>query len=255
MTTRRLLGIPVHSVTLDEAVERIRRALSQGVRGYVVTPNVDHLMRYHRNPRFRAAYNSAMLHVADGMPLVVASRLLGSPLPQRVAGADLLPALCSMATREGFSVFLLGGHDGVAEEASRRLRARFPGLKIAGTHTPPAQFGSDPRHGTAAVRAVNAARPDLLFVGLGSPKQELWVHQNWRRLNARIAVCCGAAIDYAAGARSRAPRWVQRFALEWAWRLLQEPRRLWRRYLVDDIPFFSLLFREWWRVRVRKMIG
>jgi N-acetylglucosaminyldiphosphoundecaprenol N-acetyl-beta-D-mannosaminyltransferase len=184
------------------------------------------------------------------MPIVWASRLLGRPLPARVAGSDLLPELCHAAAVRGYTVFLLGGAAGVPERAAARLRARFPRLRIAGHHAPPEGFAPDEgAAAAAAVAAVNAAKPALLFVGLGAPKQELWVHRHWSRLDATVAVCCGAAIDYAAGAQVRAPVWMQRAGAEWVWRLAREPGRLWRRYLVQDAAFVGIFLKEWWSVR------
>jgi N-acetylglucosaminyldiphosphoundecaprenol N-acetyl-beta-D-mannosaminyltransferase len=139
----------------------------------------------------------------------------------------------------------------VAPAAAAALAARFPGLKVAGTHTPPAGFGDDGAGTEAAVQAVSAARPDILFVGVGSPRQEYWVHQHWDRLSAVVAVCCGAALDYAAGTMRRAPAWMRGTGLEWLWRLAREPRRLWRRYLVRDAAFVGIVLKEWWRRRVR----
>jgi len=249
------MGLTLDDVTLEEAVAEIARALEDRVRGYVVTPNVDHVVRLPHEPAFRAAYDAAMCSLADSVPLVWGSRLLGRPLRGRVAGADLLPALCEMAAQRGCSVFLLGGGEGVAPRAAARLIERYPGLRVAGTHTPPEGFGTDAALTAFAIDAVNRAHPDLLFVGLGSPKQELWVHQSWDRLAATVAVCCGAAVDYAAGVKPRAPRWMQRVGLEWLWRLVHEPRRLWRRYLAEDTAFLGMVLREWWRLRIRKPAG
>ncbi|MGH6720413.1 MAG: WecB/TagA/CpsF family glycosyltransferase, partial [Alphaproteobacteria bacterium] len=208
-------------------------------------------VRHQEDPGFRAAYADAALCLADGVPVVWAARLVGAALKGRVAGADLLPALCEAAAGRGLSVFLLGGSDGVAAAAASALAARFPGLLVAGTHTPPQDFGEDDKTTTAAIAAVNAARPDMLFVGLGSPKQEYWVHRHWARLAAVATICCGAALDYAAGTRTRAPGWMRRAGLEWAWRLAGEPRRLWHRYLVRDAAFVGIVLKEWWRRRVR----
>lgn len=228
---------------MAEVVQAVAHALATGHRGYIVTPNTDHVVRYHRDPAFREAVDGAWMRLPDGMPVVWASRLLGRPLPERVAGSDLLPALCGLAAQRGYSVFLLGGRAGVAQRAAELLKERFRGLNVAGTYTPVEGFAQDLEDQEAAVEAINRASPDLLFVGVGSPAQELWVHRNWDRLWVRVAVCCGAALDYAAGTKPRAPRWVQRAGLEWLWRLAHEPHRLWRRYLVEDLAFFGILLR------------
>ncbi len=248
----RLLAEGLGRYQMAEVVELVGKALTSGHRGYIVTPNADHVVRYQRDPAFREAVDGAWLRLADGMPVVWASRLVGNPLPERVAGSDLLPELCRLAAEQGYSVFFLGGRAGVAPRAAEALRSRHRGLKVAGTYTPVEGFGEDPDDQEAAVEAVNRVSPDILFVGVGSPAQELWVHRNWDRLRVRVAVCCGAALDYAAGAKPRAPRWMRRAGLEWLWRLMHEPRRLWRRYLVDDLAFFGLVLRAVWAKRVRR---
>jgi N-acetylglucosaminyldiphosphoundecaprenol N-acetyl-beta-D-mannosaminyltransferase len=251
----RRAGVPIGDLCFDaldlaQTVAVVDRALALGTRGYIVTPNVDHLVQYRRNPEYRIACDDASLRLADGMPIVWAARLLGRPLPARVAGSDLLPALCQAAAGRGYTVFFLGGAAGVAERAATRLRARFPGLQIAGLHAPPERFEPDEgAAAAAAMAAVNAVKPALLFIGLGTPKQELWVHRYWSRLDTTVAVCCGAALDFVAGVQIRAPVWMQRAGLEWLWRLAREPGRLWRRYLVRDTAFMGIFLKEWWSVR------
>jgi len=238
-------------IDLPQAVAVVERALAGGTRGYIVPANVDLLMQYRGSRRYRIACDAAALRLADGMPIVWAARLLGRPIRSRVAGADLVPALCELAAARGHSVFLLGGRTGVADRAAARLTNRFPGLRVAGAHTPPDRFEPEGEAAEAAVRAVNRARPSLLFVGLGAPTQELWLHRSWARLDATVAVCCGAALDFAAGVRSRAPQWMQRIGMEWAWRLVHEPRRLWRRYLVRDAAILGIFLKEWWSAHTR----
>jgi N-acetylglucosaminyldiphosphoundecaprenol N-acetyl-beta-D-mannosaminyltransferase len=239
------------TIGFEEAVASICRAAKAGVRGYVVTPNVDHVVLYRQDAAFRAACDGAALRLPDGVPLVAAARLLGAPLLGRIAGADLVPALCAAAAALGCSVFLLGGRRGVAEQAAARLTARFPGLDVAGTYTPPDGFGEDAGFTEAAIQAVNRGHAAILFAALGTPKQEIWVHRHWERLQVPVAVCCGAALDYAAGVKVRAPRWMQRAGLEWLWRLALEPGRLWKRYLVRDAAFVGIFLKEWWSARNR----
>jgi len=229
-----LFGIVIHNVTMDEAVDGITGWLAGSGRHYVTTPNVDHVMRLRRDPEFRQIYRNASLVVADGMPLIWASRWLGKPLKERVAGADLLPKVCEAAAERGKTVFLLGGKDGIAERAAQNLQARFPSLRVVGSYGPPVGFESDEAENQRAVRVINEAQPDVLFVCLGAPKQEKWVARHLQQLQIKVALCVGAAIDYVAGTVRRAPRWMQRAGLEWAWRLFQEPGRLWRRYLLQD---------------------
>lgn len=247
-----LPGVRVHDVTLEEAVDAISTLLESRTRGYVVTPNAHHIVLLHRDPALKDAYEHAVLRLPDGTSLLWASRLLGTPLRERVAGADLLPALCRTAASCGYSVFLLGGRKGIAPQAAARLSRAYPGLRIAGIHTPPDQFARNEQAMEEALHAVNRVQPDILFVGLGAPLQELWVHRVWHRLRVLVAVCCGAALDFAAGTRPRAPLWVQRAGVEWLWRLAHEPRRLWHRYLVQDAAFVGIVLTEWWQRRMRR---
>jgi N-acetylglucosaminyldiphosphoundecaprenol N-acetyl-beta-D-mannosaminyltransferase len=250
--TVRLFGIAIDNLTMAQALERLRiLLLDEGGRHYVVTPNVDHVVRLQRDTIFLQAYAGAALVLADGMPLVWASRSLGRPLKMRVTGADLLPRACQMAASLGKSVFLLGGADGVAERAAHNLRLASPGLRIAGTYSPPMGFERDAAEDRGVVERINRAQPDVLAIGLGAPKQELWIARHRRELIFSVALCIGGAIDLAAGVAARAPVWMQQGGLEWLWRLMQEPRRLWKRYLVDDLGFAPLVLREWQRRRFK----
>ena len=243
-----LFGIAIDNVTMAQALEQLRLVLmDERGHDYVVTPNVHHIVRLQRDALFRQAYAGASLVLADGMPLVWASRSLGRPLKMRVTGADLLPCVCQMAASLDKSVFLLGAGDGVAARAAQKLRHAYPGLRIAGTYSPPMGFERDPAEERRVVERVNGAKADVLAIGLGAPKQELWIAAHRDQLHFRVALCIGAAIDYVAETLKRAPHWMQRNGLEWLWRLAQEPRRLWRRYLVEDLEFASLLVEEWWR--------
>jgi len=243
-----LFGISVDNVTMAQALECLRMLLlAEGGHHYVVTPNVDHIVRLRHDARFRQAYAGAALVLADGMPLVWASRSLGRPLKMRVTGADLLPCVCEMAASLDKSVFLLGGGDGVAARAAHNLRLAYPRLRIAGIYSPPVGFERDRAEDRRVVERINGAHPDVLAIALGAPKQELWIAAHREELHFRVALCIGAGIDYAARTLKRAPRWMQSHGLEWLWRLAHEPRRLWKRYLVEDMEFVSLVAKEWWR--------
>ena len=184
---------------------------------------------------------SASLVVADGMPLLWAAKLLGDPLPARVTGASLIFSLTEAAARHGLSIYLLGGDPGVPAQAGEALAARYPGLVVAGSGSP--EVGREPSPATvAAVRAqLTAAKPDIVYVGLGFPKQERLITAVSSALPGSWFISCGAAIPFAAGALPRAPQWMQQSGLEWAFRLLSEPRRLFRRYVVDDMPYAARL--------------
>jgi N-acetylglucosaminyldiphosphoundecaprenol N-acetyl-beta-D-mannosaminyltransferase len=245
-----LFGIAFSNITFEE----VRRFVSERVRdrkpGFAVTPNVDHICLRQRNPEFRAAYDNASLVLADGMPILWASRIMGKPLCEKLSGSDLVPLLCEYAADHGYSVFLFGGRDDVPGQAADALLKRHPGLKVAGTYSPPMLFERDPELDAAAVRRIREAKPDICFVALGSPRQEIWLDRHFEEAGVPMMFGIGASLDFVAGRVRRAPRWMQRSGLEWAWRVAIEPRRLWRRYLVEDLLFFKLLWQEFRRSRL-----
>jgi N-acetylglucosaminyldiphosphoundecaprenol N-acetyl-beta-D-mannosaminyltransferase len=232
-----LAGMELDRMTEAEVVATVLEALRQHRGGWVATPNVDICRAARRDPQLAAVMGSASLSVPDGMPLIWATRLRGDRLPERITGASLIFSLTGAAAAAGRSVYYLGGLPGVPEAAAARLAARYPGLVVAGTDSPP--FGFDTTAaGVAAVRAsLTAAAPDIVFVGLGFPKQEKLINAIAPALPRAWFVACGAAIPFAAQALPRAPLWMQHSGLEWAFRLGSEPRRLARRYLIDDLPF------------------
>ncbi|MFF3665091.1 WecB/TagA/CpsF family glycosyltransferase [Microtetraspora malaysiensis] len=233
----RVAAVELDPLAEHEVVAWVFAELRHGRGGHVLTPNVDICRLAARDPELRALVGRADLAVADGMPLVWASRLLGTPLPERVTGADLIWALSEAAARHGVPVYLLGGPPGAAEGAAVALRARCPRLVVAGTQAPPYGFESAPG-GVAAIRdALRAAAPGLVFVGLGFPKQDRLIEVLRADLPGAWFVGCGSAVAFAAGAVRRAPEWMRGAGLEWLFRLLSEPGRLARRYLVHDVPF------------------
>ncbi|GGK69348.1 hypothetical protein Sme01_14840 [Sphaerisporangium melleum] len=230
-------GVTVHRLTEAQVVEHVVTAARRGRGGHVVTPNIDICRACARDPEVRALVAGADLAVPDGMPLLWASRLLGTPVPERVTGADLIWSLSRAAASAGLSVYLIGGPPGVAVRAAEALINRCPGLRVAGVVSPPFGFETTP-DGLAAVReALLWARPDLVFVGLGFPKQDRLIGVLRADLPGAWFVGCGSAIAFAAGSVRRAPMWMRRSGLEWLYRLSAEPGRLARRYLVDDLPF------------------
>ena len=249
-----VLGTEVDPITLEEAVSRIARLARSRDRHFVVTPNVDHVIRLRSDRDFRDAYAAATLVLADGMPLVWASRLTRSPLPERVAGADLVLPVLAAAERDGLGVFFLGPMAETLNIALGWIGVRFPRLRIAGAHAPPRDFERDQASLSRSVAALRAANPDIVFLALGTPKQELWIARHRDELNFGVALCIGAGIDFIAGVQKRCPRILSRLSLEWAWRVYREPKRLWRRYahclLLAPILMWEQL-RHAWRFRAR----
>jgi N-acetylglucosaminyldiphosphoundecaprenol N-acetyl-beta-D-mannosaminyltransferase len=232
-----MMGLAIDRVSESETVERAMVGVRDGRGGWICPANLDVLRQVVNEPELRSVVAEADLVVADGMPLLWASHLQGAPLPERVAGSSLIHTLSYAAARHAASVFLLGGDGGVAERAAERLRAANPGLAVRGTHSPPRGFERDPALMAAIESAVRAAQPDIVFVALGFPKQELLIQQLRAHFPSVWFVSVGASFAFVSGEVRRAPRWMQRTGLEWVHRLAREPRRLARRYLVDGIPF------------------
>ncbi len=239
-----LFGINFAVMDLEHAAEAIVSAAEKGTKGLVVTPNVDHVVRYSRSEKYRLVVDGALMRFADGMPIVWVSRLLKVPLPERVTGADLLPAIVSLSASRGPRIFFLGGLPGVAEKARGVLCESFQGVQIVGVYSPPFGFENNLEETQKIIKMINSIDVDILFVGVGSPKQEYWAHEHLLELNVGPVVCVGAAFDFAAGVLKRAPLWIQNMGCEWLWRLGQEPLRLWRRYILVDTKFVILALRE-----------
>ncbi|GAA4923115.1 WecB/TagA/CpsF family glycosyltransferase [Actinoplanes utahensis] len=252
-------GTGIDRITEDEVVAVVRESLARGRGGRIITPNVDILRRAAADVGVRRHLDDADLIVADGMPLIWASRLGGAPLPERVAGSSLIWSLSEGLGRDARSVFVIGGsparsgreRDGAARAAAR-LAEKCPGLRIAGTISPDYGFEEDEASYAAVCARVVAARPDMVFVGLGFPKQEIVIERLRPQLPDAWFVGCGAAVNFVAGDVERAPRWMQRTGLEWAHRLGVEPRRLAGRYLRHDAPYALRLLAAAPRRRARR---
>lgn len=236
-----LMGVPIHAISEDDCVDYIIDRARHGQGGWVVTPNLDHLRRLVHTAEFRGLCSRASLRVADGMPLVWASRIGGTPLPERVAGSNLILSLTRAASRADVSVSFVGGNPGTAERAAAVLQQRFRGLVVRGTHCPAPGFDSDPSRLRALCAALRRESPGLVFVALGSPKQELVIDRIRTAVPTAWWLGVGISFSFVAGEVRRAPRLLQAMGLEWVHRLAQEPRRLARRYLVEDLPFAAEL--------------
>lgn len=242
-----LFGMRIDGVRMHQAVQRILEWCAAGVPcRYVFTPNVDHVVNYQENEALRAAYAGAALVLPDGKPVVWASRLVGRPLPETVRGSELAPALFDAAP-EGLRIFLLGAAPGVADAAARVIRRRWPHVDVVGTHSPPFGFEDSESENRVVCDLVAACRPQAVIVAMGGPQQEIWAHRRHAGLQVPVLLCLGATIDLLAGSRRQAPVWMRRSGLEWFFRMLQEPRRLFPRYARDARRFFPLVWREWRR--------
>ena len=232
----------IDSLTFDEAIDAIDDLVAAGEGGVVFTPNVDHIVQVEHNFAFRAAYEDASLSLVDGQPLLWVSRLLGSPLPEKISGSDLMVPLARRAAQRKWRVYLLGGGPGIAELAARELRKQFD-IDIVGTDAPFVKPDGEPVEGPAVIERINRAAPHLLFAAFGAPKQELFLHRSRAAIRPAVGIGVGAGFDFVAGRLRRAPGFISKSGLEWLFRLAQEPRRLAKRYLVDDPEFVAILYR------------
>ena len=222
-------GVPFTPVTRAGACDLVESLIRARTPSYFITANTHYAMLTRDNPDLAEINRGSAFIIADGAPIVWASRLKGSPLPERVAGSDLIFDLCERAARNGHRIFLLGGGEGVGEESSRRLVERYPGLQIVGVECPPFRQPTPEEHEQLLAR-IREAKPDILLVALGQPKGERWMYRNFREIGVPVSVQIGASLDFAAGRVKRAPRWIQKIGMEWAYRLWLEPNRLYSRY-------------------------
>ena len=242
-----VLGVPFDHVTIDETIRRIDAMVASRRPHYVVTANVDFLVQAHRDVELRRILLEADLVLCDGTPVLWASRWLGNRLPERVAGSDLAPALIQSAAEKGHRLFFLGAAPGVAAAAAEKLQQQYPSLQIAGTYAPPFSHLLEMDH-DEITRRIRAANPDILLVSFGCPKQEKWIAMHHRALGVPVAIGVGATLDFLAGRVKRAPAWMRHTGTEWLYRLVQEPRRLYRRYASDLFHFLPTLATQWWHL-------
>lgn len=234
----------VDNVTQQEAILEIDRMITAGEKTYVVTPNLDHVVKLEADADFERCYNKAGLVLADGNPLVWASKLLGTPLKALVTGSDLFPALCAHAAAKGYRMFFLGGLEGVGQKAADELKKQYPQINIVGVYSPPFGFDKNKAENEKIISMINAVKPHLLFVGVGAPKQEKWMYNNIDQLDINVALGIGASFDFVAGTIKRAPAAFRKMGMEWFWRFSNEPRRLFRRYFIDSAAFVPIIYKQ-----------
>lgn len=229
----RLGTVYAHALTFPEALDAVAELIAAGKGGYIVTPNVDHVVQAEHNEAIRAAYEEASLSLVDGQPLLWLSKLMGEPLPEKISGSDLVPRLMRIAANKGWRVFFLGAAEGVGAKAADVLKRDEPNLQIV-VHSPTFGFENDPAESAEVLQMVREAKPNLVVMALGCPKQELLMHRWQHELAPAVAIGAGATLDFIAGNVTRSPAWMSAAGLEWLYRLAREPRRLAHRYLVRD---------------------
>ena len=243
MARIKFMNTEIDNLTMKETLDEIDKLILKNDKSYVVTPNVDHIVQLETDVELKNIYRDASLILADGKPLLWISKWYKTPIKEKISGSDLFPLLCEMAAKKGYSMFFLGAAEGVAAKAAENLKKKYNGLKRVGTYSPPYGFEKDEIESEKIIDMVKEAHPDILIVGLGCPKQEKFIYSYRDRLNVPISLGLGASFDFEAGNIKRAPKWMANHGLEWLFRITQDPKRLAKRYLVDDMKVFHLAFK------------
>lgn len=248
MEKKRLLNTYVNDLTLNEAVDALMQCIRAKTSAYVVEVNVDVVVKMESDPELRAITNRAAFTFVDGQPLIWVAKWYRRPLKAKISGSDLVPALLQQAAREGRSVFILGGMEDTAQKAAKNVEKDYPGIVVAGALSPSWGFENKSDELAQIDRVIAAAKPDILLACFGCPKQEKWVAAHYRTAGAAVTLCAGATVDFLAGNVQRAPRFLSENGLEWFYRFTKEPKRLFRRYFVDDVKILGLV----WKYRKEK---
>lgn len=240
MARMKFMNTEVDNLTMKEALHEICRLIQLNKNAYVVTPNVDHIVQLERGGELTEVYKNADLILTDGKPLIWISKWYKTPIKEKISGSDLFPRLCALAAKKGFRMYFLGAAEGVAAKAAENLEKRFPGLQVVGTYSPPFGFEKDETELEKIRKQIKDVAPHILIVGLGCPKQELFILHYKDELGVPLSLGLGASLDFEAGNIKRAPKWMAEHGLEWLFRITQDPKRMAKRYLVDDRKIISL---------------
>lgn len=243
----RFMNSYIDNVTKKEAIAHIEECINTRKIGHVITPNVDQIIRIESDKYFKKIYENAELLLTDGTPLVWISQWYKKPIKEKICGSDLVPDLCELAAQKGYSIFLLGAAEGVAAKAAENLKKNNSGLKVAGVYSPPYGFEKDKNEIDKINKMLFASNADMLFVGMGVPKQDIFIYENMNKYQIPMSFSIGATIDFEAGIQKRAPKWINRIGMEWLYRLVRDPKRMFKRYIINDMKIFKLA----WRYRKR----
>ena len=244
----RFMNTYVDNVTEAEAIMHIEKCIKTRKIGHIITPNVDQVVRMEKDPYFKEICNNAELLLVDGHPLMWIAKWYGMPIKEKICGSDLVPHLCELASKKGYRVFLLGAAEGVASKAARNLEAKYQGIQVVGTYSPPYGFEKDTKEIEKINTILRESNADMLFVGMGVPKQDRFIYENMNKYQIPMSFSIGATIDFIAGEQKRAPRWMSDHGLEWVYRLFSDPKRMFKRYIIDDMQIFLLA----WKYRKEK---
>lgn len=245
MARMKFMNTEVDNLTMEEALVEVENIIKRRECVYVVTPNVDHIAQLETDTELQAVYNNASLILTDGKPLIWISNFYKTPIKEKISGSDMFPLLCKMAAEKGYKMYFLGAAEGVAAKAAENLKKKYLGLNVVGTYSPPFGFEKDEQEMLKIEKQIKSVNPDMLIVGLGCPKQEKFMYHNCKRIGVPISFGLGASLDFEEGNVKRAPKWMADHGLEWLFRITQDPKRMAKRYLVDDRKIFGLIIKYW----------
>jgi len=240
MARIKFMNTDIDNLTMAETLNEIEKLIQKKNCSYVVTPNVDHIVRLEKDEELQKVYKNASLILTDGKPLIWISKWYKTPIKEKISGSDLFPRVCQLAANKNYTMYLLGAAEGVADTAARNLMKKYPGLNIVGTYSPPFGFEKNEQEMNKIKTQIQDVHPDILIVGLGCPKQEKFMYYHCKELGVPISFGLGASIDFEAGNIKRAPKWMSNHGLEWLYRFSKEPKRLFKRYFVDDLKIIQV---------------
>ena len=241
MEKQPLLNTYVNNVDMCEAIQAIENMIDGNKKSYVVAINVDVVIKIEKDTYLKQITDNADMVLVDGKPLVWIAKWYKKPVRAKISGSDLVPLLCEKAAKKGYSIFIIGGKEGVADRAKENLEKSISGINIVGTYAPPLGFEKDEVERQRINQMISKVCPDLLIVCLGCPKQEMWIYENYQKYDAKVSICAGATVDFLAGSVSRAPKWMSEHGFEWFYRFMMEPKRMFKRYFIDDIKVFKII--------------
>ena len=241
MEKQPLLNTYVNNVNMDEAIQAIEDMIASKMKSYIVAINVDVVMKIENDSYLKEITDKADMVLVDGKPLEWIAKWHTRPIKAKISGSDLVPILCERAAEKGYSIFIIGGKEGIAEKAKQNLERDLLGIRIVGTYAPPFGFEKDEKELKRINEMISNVHPDILIACFGCPKQEKWIYENYHKYDAKVSVCAGATVDFLAGNVNRAPKWMSDHGLEWFYRFLQEPKRMFKRYFVDDVKIIGLI--------------
>lgn len=240
MARIKFMNTCIDNLTMSETLNEIDKLIQKKKCSYVVTPNVDHIVRLEKDEELQKVYKNASLVLTDGKPLIWISKWYKTPIKEKISGSDLFPRVCQLAANKNYTIYLLGAAEGVADTAAKNLMKKYPGLNIVGTYSPPFGFEKSKQEMNKIKTQIQDVHPDILIVGLGCPKQEKFMYYHCKELGVPISFGLGASIDFEAGNIKRAPKWMSNHGLEWLYRFSKEPKRLFKRYFVDDLKIIQV---------------